>query len=201
MDVLKVPDTAKLLQTMRWINEPPEWSYEPGRLVVVPKAETDFFRPYAGEGKDNGCLLQKSVEGDFTAVAHIRAHQVDFADAGAMMIRASPAQWAKICVERSPIGEVNVVTVVTNQWSDDCNSELLDSPECFVRISRRSDVFGMQYSLDGKAWRFVRTFGMLMPPKILVGLVAQAPFTGGGHAEFSEFSITAGGVEDLRSGK
>ena len=200
MDLLKAKDTDGLLKNMEWMHEPAEWSYGPGRLVVVPKAKTDFFRPYHGEGKDNACFLYSKISGDFTATAHIHAHQVDFADAGALMIRAHEELWAKACVERSPIGEINVVAVVTNRFSDDCNSEILEKPECFMRISRRGNVFGMQYSLDGSRWRFVRTFGLPVPVEIMVGVVAQAPFTGGGHAEFSVFSLKEGGVEDLRSG-
>ena len=200
MDLLKAKDKDELLNDLMWLREPLEWSYEPGRLVVVPKEKTDFFRPYQGEGKDNACFLYSKISGDFTAEAHIRARHVDFADAGALMIRVHEELWAKACVERSPIGEVNVVTVVTNRFSDDCNSEILEKPECFVRVSRRGNVFGIQYSLDGIIWRFVRTFGLPVPDEIMVGLVAQAPFTGGGHAEFSAFSLREGGVEDLRSG-
>ena len=200
MDYLRLESKEALLRELNWLKEPEEWSYEPGRLFVVPTAKTDFFRPYQGEGRDNACFLYRNVTGDFTATTHIRAQHADFADAGALMIRSGKDLWAKACVERSPIGDVNVVAVVTNRWSDDCNSELLASPECFIRFTRKGDVFGIQYSLDGTVWRFVRTFGLPVPPDIQVGLVAQAPYTGGGHSEFFTFRIIAGGVEDLRSG-
>ncbi|MBN1246348.1 MAG: DUF1349 domain-containing protein, partial [Anaerolineae bacterium] len=159
-----------LTERLAWLNEPPEWRMDDEGLLIVPAAETDFFRPYGGTPHDNACLLYTEVTGDFTAVTQARAHLVGFGDAAAITVRAGATQWAKLCVERSPIGDISAVSVVTNPTSDDANNELLGAPACFLRITRKGDVFGMHYSLDGRVWRFVRTFGMAMPETVMVGI-------------------------------
>jgi len=90
---------------------------------------------------------------------------------------------------------------VTNPWSDDSNSELLTSPECFLRLTRKGDVFGMHYSLDGTKWRFVRTFALELPPTVMVGIHAQAPFTHGCQVVFHSLTISPDPVADFRSGE
>lgn len=191
----------QLADGLAWLEEPPDWRFDTEGLHIVPWAKTDFFRPYQGTPKDNACLLYTEVTGDFTAVTHARAELVGFGDAAALTVRTAPAQWAKLCLERSPIGDISVVSVVTNPWSDDANNEVLPGPECALRITRHGDVFGMHYSLDGKGWRFVRTFGLAMPETVMVGVHAQAPFVGGCHATFSCFELSPQPVMDFRSGE
>lgn len=187
---------------MHWLNEPPSWEFdEDGRLSIVPEAVSDFFRPPDGAPHDNACLLAASITGDFTAVTRATAVLAGFGDAAALTVRADATLWAKLCVERSPIGETALVSVVTQGCSDDANSELLDRPECFLRLTRRGHLFGMHYSRDGQVWRFVRAFGLELPPTVLVGVHAQAPFQGGCSAVFDFLEITDQPVLDFRSGE
>ena len=185
---------------LKWLNPPEQWHVGDG-LTIVPKAETDFFRPYEGQARDNACLLYREVAGDFTSVVGLKAELAGFGDAGALTIRQDATHWAKICLERSPIGDVSVVSVVTNPCSDDSNGELLDRPECFLRLTRRGNVFGMHYSLDGKAWRFVRTFGFELSDPAALGIHAQAPFRGGCRVTFTRWDLTNEAVADFRSGE
>ena len=167
----------------------------------MPQALTDFFRPYDGTLSDNACLLYREVTGDFTAATRVKASLAGFGDAAAITVRASDVRWAKLCLERSPLGEASAVSVVTDRWSDDANGELLDRPECHLRLTRRGNVFGMHYSLDGETWRFVRTFGFELPPTVKVGVHAQAPFQSGCRAVFSILELTPVAVKDFRSGE
>ena len=189
-----------LVNELIWLNEPPEWVFDDTGLSVVPGAPSDFFRPYNGPAMDNCCLLYKEISGDFTARTQVKAELVDFGDAAALTVRATDRQWAKLCLERSPMGEASLVSVVTNPWSDDSNSELLTFPECHLRLTRKGNVFGMHYSLDGTNWRFVRTFVLEIPRKVMVGIHAQAPFTPGCRVFFRSLTISPEPVADLRSG-
>jgi regulation of enolase protein 1 (concanavalin A-like superfamily) len=200
MDLLESCHDQVLTEGLAWLNEPPEWRFDDEGLLIVPGAQTDFFRPYGGTPHDNACLLYTEVTGDFTAVTQARAHLVGFGDAAAITVRAGATQWAKLCLERSPIGDISAVSVVTNPTSDDANNELVAEPACFLRITRKGDVFGMHYSLDGQVWRFVRTFGMAMPETVMVGIHAQAPFVGGCWARFARFELSPEPVADFRSG-
>lgn len=201
MDLFQGCRDTQLADELNWLHEPPIWQFSDTGLLVAPEAETDFFRPYKGAVKDNASLLYTWVTGDFTAFTKVGAELVGFGDAAAVTVRASEAQWAKLCLERSPIGDVSVVSVVTNPWSDDANNELLDDPACYLRLTRKGDVFGMHYSLDGETWRFVRTFGMALPETVMVGVHAQAPFGGGCRVIFASFELISEAVSDFRSGE
>lgn len=199
MNLLADCSGTTLANGLKWLNEPPEWTVDGAGLTIVPQAPSDFFRPYGEPPHDNCCLLYKETVGDFTAVTHVTADLVDFGDAAALTVRASETQWAKLCFERNPAGEVLVISVVTNPWSDDSNSEVVTSAACYLRLTRKGHVFGMHYSLDGATWRLVRAFALEVPPKVMVGIHAQAPFTPGCRAVFRSLTISPEPVVDLRA--
>jgi uncharacterized protein len=190
-----------LANGLRWLNEPPSWEFTEEGLTVTPRGGTDYFRPPTGGTSDDACFLHMPVSGDFTAVVSASARLVGFGDAAALAVRADPSRWAKVCLERSPAGEVSIVSVVTDGLSDDANNELLAAPSCHLRLTRAGSVFGMHFSLDGRRWRFVRTFALEVPAQVMVGLVAQAPFVPGCRASFASFTVAAGAVKDFRSGE
>ncbi|MGC9349643.1 MAG: DUF1349 domain-containing protein [Anaerolineae bacterium] len=201
MDLFGGCHDQQLTNGLAWLREPPEWRFDEGGLTIVPKAGTDFFRPYGGDPKDDACLLYKEVAGDFTAMTRVEADLVGFGDAGALTVRASQTLWAKLCLERSPFGEVAAVSVVTRTWSDDANGELLPGAACYLRLTRDGNLFGMHYSLDGVRWRFVRAFGLELPHTVMLGVHAQAPFEGGCRAQFAFLEVTPEPVKDFRSGE
>ena len=201
MNLLTDCTDMTLANDLEWLNEPPEWEITDAGLRIVPRSPSDFFRPYDGPANDNCCLLYKKTVGDFTAATQVKAHLVDFGDAAALTVRANETQWAKLCLERSPIGQVSLVSVVTNPWSDDSNSELLTSPQCYLRLTRKGNVFGMHYSLDALKWRLVRAFALEIPSTVMVGIHAQAPFSPGCHVLFRSLTISPEPVADLRSGE
>jgi len=186
---------------LAWMNPPQRWSFDEQGLRVEPKKGTDFFRPFERDPRDSASLLHKAVRGDFTAVTRVSVKPKGFGDAAAVTVRTNEQVWAKLCLERSPIGELNAVSVVTNPWSDDSNGELIREPECWLRLTRKGNLFGMHYSLNGSRWRFVRAFTIEMPQEVLVGVHAQAPFEAGCEALFYCFDLSDQGVEDFRSGE
>lgn len=194
-------DGTTIPENLAWIKEPERWSFGEEGLEIVPRGKTDFFRPYDGDPVDSACLLYTEVTGDFTAEASATATLAGFGDAAALTVRVDHDHWCKICIERSPIGEIAIVSVVTNGWSDDSNGELLDTPEADLRISRKGNTFGMNYRTGDGPWRFVRAFGFELPETVQVGVHAQAPFQAGCSAVIHSFSIDDTPVNDLRSGE
>lgn len=201
MNLLTGCDGTEPANGLKWLNEPPEWTVGEEGLRIVPRAPSDFFRPYGGTPKDNAGLLYRETTGDFTAATRVDVALAAFGDAAAITVRASATQWAKLCLERSPIGEISIVSVVTDPWSDDSNGEIVTTSGCHLRLTRKGRVFGMHYSLDGRTWRFVRTFALDMPARVRVGIHAQAPFSPGCHARFRSLTISPEPVADLRSGE
>jgi regulation of enolase protein 1 (concanavalin A-like superfamily) len=190
----------KLTNGLVWLNEPEEWLFNDTGLIIKAKAGTDFFRPYGETYYDSACFLYREITGDFTVATDVKAELFNFGDAAALSMRADETRWAKLCIEQSPIGEVSLVSVVTNPWSDDSNNELISSAECHLRLTRKGNLFGMHYSLDGTKWRFVRAFGFELPENIMVGIHVQAPSTSGCRALYRFFIYTAQPVENFRSG-
>jgi regulation of enolase protein 1 (concanavalin A-like superfamily) len=200
MNFFKGREGQKLNSDLRWLNEPSEWSFGPEGLSITPEDQTDFFR--LGETvRDNASLLFVEMSGDFTLITETQIDLVAFGDAAALTVRARDDLWAKLCLERSPIGDINVVSVVCRGEVDDANGELLDEPTCYLRISREGSLFGMHYSLDGTKWRFVRAFVLDMPETVKVGVHAQAPFVAGCRALFKSFELSEKPVKDFRSGE
>jgi hypothetical protein len=193
----------KVTNGLVWLNEPNVWSFDANEnLAVKPKGGTDFFRCYNTSGTDNAGLLYVKAAGNFTVVTRVKLKSIRFADAGGITIRRDKDLWAKLCLERSPIGDISIVSVITRQWSDDSNGELLKNPDCWLRVTRDGNIFGMHYSLDGKVWRFVRYFALPdMPEEIIVGIHAQAAFAEGCSCEFTCFELSHEAVKDFRSGE
>jgi uncharacterized protein len=202
MNLLEDLKENELPADWSWINEPSTWRQSGGTLRIEPAEHTDYFRsPDGSLTRDNAPLLATRVTGDFTIVARARASLAGFGDAATIVVREREDQWAKLCLERSPIGDVSLVSVVTRGVSDDANSELLSEPVAFLRATRRGDVFGFHFSTDGSTWRFVRTFRMDCGPQISVGIAAQAPYAKGCVVEFDRLELRAESVVDFRSGE
>jgi uncharacterized protein len=209
MTNLPCPDKNVLLSPacsneFRWLHEPASSSLTNGKLTIAPKANSDFFRsPKGVTPLDNAPLWYVSVTGDFSFRAHLKTDLKAFGDAGGLTLRASAEQWAKLCIERSPAGEINVISVVTDGISDDANNELLSGQEAHLRITKRGDLIGMHYSLDGNSWRFARAFrfpGSGQRP-LLAGVHAQSPYGEGCSAVFSELFFSEKTVQDFKSGE
>jgi hypothetical protein len=61
-------------------------------------------------------------------------------------------------------------------------TQLLETPECYLRLTRKGPNIGMHYSLTGapSTWRLVRACAIEgLPATVSVGIHAQAPFTAG----------------------
>jgi regulation of enolase protein 1 (concanavalin A-like superfamily) len=73
-------------------------------------------------------------------------------DAGVLFVHADDTTWAKLCLELSPQGQPMIVSVVTRDVSDDCNSHPLEGAESWLRVARLSSAFAFHVSRDGERW-------------------------------------------------
>ncbi len=132
--------------------------------------------------------------------AHVTAELADTFDAGALVLWEDERTWAKLAIERSPAGDPMVVSVVTRDVSDDCNSQILDGPSAWLRISRIGAAFAFHASVDGKRWDLIRHFRLDVPAEVQVGFEAQSPLGQGCAATFTEIAFAARTLGDLRDG-
>jgi regulation of enolase protein 1 (concanavalin A-like superfamily) len=188
---------------LTWDHPPLRWEPLPGSgmRVHVP-ARVDYFQSPAGtHAADNAPFLWANAVGDFVAQAQVQPGFATHYDAGALMVRSSARQWAKLCYEATDFGTHAVVSVVTREYSDDANGVNLTVPAVWLQLFRKGDVFGMHYALDGEGWQMVRLFRLEVSAAVKVGLVAQCPAGPGTTIDFLSFSVEPRSVKDLRAGK
>jgi len=167
---------------------------------LAANPNSDFINKFEEYVKDTASFYFVKQEGNFTIKAKVRTEGVNDFDAAFLMVRQDQSSWVKLAVELSVDKQYNVVSVITNEWSDDANGELLSSNECWLRITRKKDFFGLHYSENGEKWRFVRAFGLKMSPSVAVGFGIQAPKGDVCKGSITELSITNTIVDNFRNG-
>ena len=83
--------------------------------------------------------------------------------------------WVKFCFEKDYTGARRVVSVVTKNISDDCNSIEIDSNKVFYKVAKAGNVITLYYSSNGLKWFLVRHFQFDTPSSFEVGFLAQSP--------------------------
>ena len=189
---------------LQWRNRPLDWDAGDGTRLTITAAElTDLFIDPSGAGVTDNLSSAMFVPPDASFLLSARV-AVDFAstyDAGVLLLMERDDLWAKLCFEYSPQQEPTVVSVVTRETSDDCNSTVIKGREVFLRIAHTPDATAFHYSLDGRFWQMVRYFslGRLSYPK--VGLASQSPTGKKCTSVFTEIAYAPGALKDRRNGE
>ncbi|SEI15856.1 MULTISPECIES: DUF1349 domain-containing protein [unclassified Leifsonia] len=199
--------TIPNLPALSWTNGPGTASYdEPsGELTLTAAAGVDWSNDSLGGGGQHAAtaLGFAAPEGDFTlsARARVTGNRTTF-DAAVLTLWSDEDHWAKLCFEYSPQGEPMVVSVVTDRFSDDCNSTVVTGDDIHLRISRVGEAWAFHSSVDGARWDFVRLF-RLAPGDApwSVGLMAQAPTGASCTAILDRITLRSGRLADLRNGE
>ena len=190
---------------------PLEWTHGVGSaevllagdsLVLTAAAGTDWTNdPLGGPSQHASTALGFPAPEAFTlsARATVRTSRTTF-DAAVLTLWGDNEHWAKVCFEYSPQGEAMVVSVVTNEFSDDCNSEVVTDASVYLRVTRTGPAWAFHSSVDGHVWRFVRVFRLDWTGPISVGFMAQAPMGETCEALFDTIVYMPRAVADLRDG-
>lgn len=173
-----------------------------GALTLTSRGGVDWTNDATGGPAQHAAtaLAFAAPDGDFTLSARVRVTgERSTFDAGALALWSGPQRWAKVCNEYSPQGDSMVVSVVTNDFSDDANGAVFATDAVFLRITRVGSAFAFHYSLDGESWPFLRLFRLDADPSTLsVGFLAQAPMGPGATAVFDEIRFDRSSLRDLR---
>ncbi|AZQ62460.1 DUF1349 domain-containing protein [Flammeovirga pectinis] len=163
-------------------------------------AGTDFICKYEEYVKDSATFYHQFKEGDFTIKGKVTTLGSAPFDAAFLMVRQNGRKWMKIAVELGVDKKYNVVSVITNNWSDDANGEILEGNNCWLRITRKNNFFGLHYSIDGIKWRFVRAFGMEMDKSVSIGFGIQSPKGDNCIGIIEELKVSDIPVDNFRNG-
>jgi regulation of enolase protein 1 (concanavalin A-like superfamily) len=122
-------------------------------------------------------------------------------DAGVLAAYQSDEVWAKLCFERSPQGQLMIVSVVTRGSSDDANSVPIERNSIYLRLAKLENTYAFHYSHDGSTWNLVRHFSLGGQHEAHIGFLSQSPTGEGCTAHFSEIAYAPTLLSDLRSGE
>ncbi|WP_085368055.1 DUF1349 domain-containing protein [Leifsonia sp. NCR5] len=149
----------------------------PGQLTLTAAAGTDWTNSALGGPQQHAATSLGFVPTeDFTLSARVSVqHPRSTFDAGVLAIWGDKDHWAKLCFEYSPQGEAMVVSVVTNGFSDDCNSTVVTADHVYLRVVKTGAGWAFHSSADGVTWDFVRVFRLDWDGDVNVGFMAQAP--------------------------
>ena len=175
-----------------------------GRLEVSAAPGTDWTNDALGGPAQHAAAMLGFEAPDrfaLSARAGVATAPRTTFDAAALAVWGDRDHWAKLCFEYSPHGEAMVVSVVTDVWSDDCNSVVVAAPSVHLRVSRVGDqVWAFHSSTDGRRWDFVRLFRLDWDGPVQVGFLAQAPLGDACVATFDEVGFSPDPPADLRDG-
>lgn len=191
------------LQGFTWMNEPEEFQFFDGSLKIKTGEKMDFFNnPENKEITANAPLLYKELEGDFVATALVKPNFYDIWNACSIVIHMDATHWIKLAFENSDATGKSIVTVVTNEISDDANGAILNEEDViWLRVIRKGNIYALHWSKNGNDFYMARLAAMPAFESVKVGLEAQCPAGERAEHEFLYFSIEQKTVSDLRKGQ
>jgi uncharacterized protein len=182
---------------MYWENTAKSFSADGNQLVIVAGGKTDMFRdPNVTYNTDNAPKLL--FEGDENFVLSVSIEHAFTAkwDGGAIVIKQDSLNWIKFCFEKDYTGAKRVVTVVTKNISDDCNSLAMVSNKVFYKVAKAGNVITLYCSKDGKKWFLVRHLQFDAEKGFKLGFLAQSPTGNRCEVKFSNIVYKTKKIKD-----
>ena len=189
---------------LEWKNLPIDWKIESDDcLSILAGAKTDWFIDPGGSSVQANAptAIFRPPDENFMVSARVMVDFVSTYDAGVLHLYESESRWAKLCFEYSPQRQPMIVSVVTRDFSDDCNSVEIKGQAVYLRLTVTPQTIAFHYSLDAAYWNLVRYFSLGKMEHLRVGFSSQSPTGQQCRARFSEIQYRAGVLKDYRSGE
>ncbi|HEY8782307.1 MAG TPA: DUF1349 domain-containing protein [Mucilaginibacter sp.] len=182
---------------LSWENKPLDYSVKCRVLTIEAGAKTDMFRdPNVTYNTDNAPKLLFTADNDFVLTARIE-HAFTFKwDGGAIVLKTDPLHWIKFCFEKDYTGIHRVVSVVTNNISDDCNSVALAQNYVYYKIAKAGNVITLYFSTDRKKWFLIRHLQFNAKGPLKLGFLAQSPTGTHNTVTFSDITYQHKKIKD-----
>jgi len=171
-------------------------------VEISSPPKTDFFIDMCSEYKKANAPFYYSVlNSDFILRCQVRPELKFTYDAGCLFIFESETKWIKFAFENTDLLYPSLVSVVTNDISDDCNGEQITEPEIWMQIVRKGQNWCLHYSNDKENWKMVRYFRLVMNKTIKVGVSSQSPIGEGCKVIFKNIEVLKNEYSDIRKAK
>lgn len=192
---------ATIPHALYWENKPLSYAVKGNTLTINAGAKTDMFRdPNVTYNTDNAPKLLFKTTEDFVLISKIEHAFTSKWDGGALVIKADSLNWVKFCFEKDYTGTRRIVSVVTKDISDDCNSVAMSSSTAWFKIAKAGNVITLYTSSNGNKWLLVRHF-QFHPREIQVGFLAQSPTGNSCRVLFSEITYKQKTISDPYKGE
>ncbi len=183
-------------------NSPEKFYANDNEVVIVAGQKTDMFRdPNVTYNTDNAPKLLFKADDDFILTAAIEHSFASKWDGGAIVIKQDSLNWIKFCFEKDYTGARRVVSVVTKNISDDCNSVEIKTNKVFYKVAKADNVITLYYSLNGMKWFLVRHLQFETTKGFKAGFLAQSPTGDKCEVRFSHIRYTAKKIKDPYTGE
>ena len=180
-----------------WENSPEKFSTDNNKLVITAGPKTDMFRdPNVAYNTDNAPKLLFKADNDFVLTATVEHSFTSKWDGGAIVIKQDSLNWIKFCFEKDYTGRRRVVSVVTKNISDDCNSVEIKANKVFYKLAKADNVITLYYSTDGTKWFLIRHLQFDTTNGFKVGFLAQSPTGKECEVKFSNITYKAKKITD-----
>lgn len=161
-----------------------------------------FISPDEGRNEATAPILLSEIDNSkpFTFTTRIESKIEKIYDAGTVYIYIDNNNWLKFAFECDEKFRHRVVTVRTENSSDDNNHDIISQDYVYLRISSNTKQIGFYYSTDGEDWNLARIYRNEYPAKIWLGISSQSPKEGNNLACFRDMSLTESYISNHRLG-
>ncbi len=162
--------------------------------VITCTGPVDFFiDPKDRRTVANAPVWYREEAGDFSPAVTVQPRFVSTFDAGALLAMVDDTHWVKLAFEFTDLGFPAVVSVVTQEFSDDANGQKINAETVRLRMSRRGNLWALHWADVGTfaqaPWRMLRYFRLGEPgDPVKVGLLTQSPTGTGTSVEFTDIA-------------
>jgi regulation of enolase protein 1 (concanavalin A-like superfamily) len=191
---VKIPAIPRPL---RWENMPKSFTAQGNSLVITAGEKTDMFRdPNVTYNTDNAPKLMFRPDDDFVLTVSVEHAFENKWDGGAIVLKQDSLHWIKFCYEKDYTGARRVVSVVTKDISDDCNSVSFTGNRTWFKMAKAGKVITLYCGENGRDWFLVRHLQFETRPGFEVGFLAQSPTGKQCTVTFSEIRYEARKIKD-----
>ena len=202
---LRAQNTIKfpgIPHSLSWINKPISYKINTGSIFIEAGEKTDMFRdPNVTYNTDNAPRLSFTADANFVLTTEIHHDFISKWDGGAIVLEADKMNWIKFCFEKDYTGAHRVVSVVTKDIADDCNSVAINGTDVFYKIAKADNVITLYYSADGKKWFLIRHLQFNTSKPIKLGFLAQSPTGKNCKVTFSNITYFTRKIKDPYAGE
>src|SRR6266511_5989439 len=198
MDSIKI---KSIPYPLFWENSPEKFSVDNNKIVIVAARKTDMFRdPNVTYNTDNAPKLLFKADNNFVLTVAIEHSFTSKWDGGALVIKQDSLNWIKFCFEKDYTGAKRLVSVVTKNISDDCNSVEVKTNKIFYKVAKADNVITLYYSMNGIKWFLIRHLQFDTAKGFKAGFLAQSPTGNKCEVSFSNITYVAKKIRDPYAG-